>query len=396
MKLISKMYLVIASILFCNVTLTTRGIVFAAENTWQNAYMEVIESTVNADSSDIDHSAFSLMYIDSDNIPELFAWDGKTYQTLYSYNSEATLCKELSYRGTVWSISESGCFWTSDGSNAEYEYYNFHSLENGLCNVVYSFCIDRSEAPTEKFLINNEEVNAEEYKTKISELELICPLSPEYIINVNLKYSYDEIKQYLTEAFETSTTITPPTTTSTTIDRCTNTTTSTTTIGTGDSVSETTTFTTIRDDETETTFTTTTITDVGSETATSSTSTETITSSTITSIETTTIHIASDEELCEWAVKDYEEKTGVTPADAEIEYTADDTAVITLTDAEGNVLDVYTIDPITGTGTESEGEEVNLPQTGYSVVYNYIMLAAAAIVLFGIFSMAKSRKRDSE
>ena len=95
-------------------------------------------------------------------------------------------------------------------------------------------------------------------------------------------------------------------------------------------------------------------------------------------------------------MKDYEGKTGVTPANAEIEYTTDDIAVITLTDAEGNVLDVYTIDPTTGTGTESDGGEINLPQTGYSVVYNYIMLAAAAMVFFGIFAMAKSRKRDEE
>ena len=66
------------------------------------------------------------------------------------------------------------------------------------------------------------------------------------------------------------------------------------------------------------------------------------------------------------------------------------------THAEGNVLDVYSIDPFTGAGTESDGGEVNLPQTGYSVVYNYIMLAAAAMVLFGIYAMAKSRKREEE
>ena len=44
-----------------------------------------------------------------------------------------------------------------------------------------------------------------------------------------------------------------------------------------------------------------------------------------------------------------------------------------------------------------DGLEENLPQTGYSVVYNYIMLAAAAMVLFGIYAMAKSRKeQDAE
>ena len=95
-------------------------------------------------------------------------------------------------------------------------------------------------------------------------------------------------------------------------------------------------------------------------------------------------------------MQDYAKKTGVTPGNAEIEYTDDGNAVIPLTDAKGNVLDVYTIDPFTGTGAESDGGEVNLPQTGYSVVYNYMMLVAAAMVLFGIYAMAKSRRRDEE
>ena len=70
--------------------------------------------------------------------------------------------------------------------------------------------------------------------------------------------------------------------------------------------------------------------------------------------------------------------------------------MITLTDAEGNVLDVYSIDPFTGVGNGSDGGEVNLPQTGFSPVYNYIMLTAAAMVLFGIIAMVKSRRRDEE
>ncbi len=43
-----------------------------------------------------------------------------------------------------------------------------------------------------------------------------------------------------------------------------------------------------------------------------------------------------------------------------------------------------------------DGLEENLPQTGYSVIYNYIMLAASAMVLFGIFAMAKSRKEEQD
>lgn len=132
------------------------------------------------------------------------------------------------------------------------------------------------------------------------------------------------------------------------------------------------------------------VTTESSESTTTTTSTSITTTSTITKAtddsgsETTSIttHIASDDELCDWTVKDYEEKTGVIPADAEIEYTADDTAVITLTDAEGNVLDVYTIDPTTG--TESDGSEVNLPQTGYSKWYQ--VAAALAVCMTGIGS----------
>jgi hypothetical protein len=87
----------------------------------------------------------------------------------------------------------------------------------------------------------------------------------------------------------------------------------------------------------------------------------------------------------------------VTPEKAEIEYTSDGNAVITLTDMEGNVLDVYTIDPVTGIGTETDGEEVNLPQTGFSVAYNYIKFLAVTMVLLGAFAVIKSiKQQDAE
>ena len=58
--------------------------------------------------------------------------------------------------------------------------------------------------------------------------------------------------------------------------------------------------------------------------------------------ETTVTHIASDEDLCDWAIVDYEDKTGITAAEAEI----------TLTDQDDEVLDVYIIDPNTGKGKD--------------------------------------------
>ena len=160
----------------------------------------------------------------------------------------------------------------------------------------------------------------------------------------------------------------------------------------------------IDDSGSETTSTTITVTDDGcSGTTSSSAFTEAITTSTTTSTkniisdtttETTAIHIASDEELCDWAVKDYEEKTGVTPASAEIEYTADDIAIITLTDAEGSVLDVYNIDPFTGIGTEADGSDVNLPQTGYSNFYKVIVWFAILMTITGVAIVAYSRKES--
>lgn len=168
--------------------------------------MDTIDIVAKADSSNVDLSSYSLNYIDNDDIPELYIWDGKTFQSLYSYNNEAVLCKELSYRGTIWALNGSGYFWTADSSNAAYQYYDFHKLEGGSCDTVYSFCIDRSDMPVEKYLINDEEVSKEEYESKMAECEAECPLSDEYMINyiINETYSYDEIMQYLLDSSESS------------------------------------------------------------------------------------------------------------------------------------------------------------------------------------------------
>lgn len=143
--------------------------------------------------------------------------------------------------------------------------------------------------------------------------------------------------------------------------------------------------TTISTDNTESTITTT---ETTTTTATNDGSIETITTI------AAPANIASDEELCYWAAKDYEEKTGVTPASAEIEYTADDIAIITLTDADGSVLDVYNIDPFTGIGTEADGGDVNLPQTGYSNFYKVIVWFAILMTISGVAIVAYSRKES--
>ena len=100
--------------------------------------------------------------------------------------------------------------------------------------------------------------------------------------------------------------------------------------------------------------------------------------------ETTATHIASDEDLCDWAIVDYEDKTGITVADAEITNEENGQYEITLTDQDDEVLDVYIIDPNTGTGVEvNHNEEVNLPQTGNNSLTN-ILIAVGAFMMVEI------------
>ena len=139
--------------------------------------------------------------------------------------------------------------------------------------------------------------------------------------------------------------------------------------------SETTTTTTTTQPATTTTTTTT-------QPATTTTTTTTATTEAIT-IEPTNNHIASDEEFCDWAISDYQSKTGITAVKAEINENAEGQYEITLFDASENVLDTYVIDPNTGIGTNSANQEVNLPQTGNNLLTN-LLIALGALMLMGL------------
>ena len=144
----------------------------------------------------------------------------------------------------------------------------------------------------------------------------------------------------------------------------------------------------------ETTSTTQTTTSASSTESTSATS-----ATTITTAATTSVTNIADEDLCSWAINDYQKKTGVTPANAEITARSEETCEITLTDENGNVLDIYTIDPKTGTGTDSSNVEVNLPQTGNNSMTNWLLCVGAAMFMaFGFGAVKASgvlkRKED--
>ena len=156
---------------------------------------------------------------------------------------------------------------------------------------------------------------------------------------------------------------------------------------------------------TETTTETTNTTNADGSTVKTETTTETTTTApettttTATTTQPTTTNIASDEDLCTWAANDYNTKTGNTAYKAEIT-SKSDVYEITLTDSEGKVLDVYSIDPATGVGSAASGEEVNLPQTGTLSLNNlFMVLGAFALTVCGFFAVMASgmfRRKTNE
>ena len=100
------------------------------------------------------------------------------------------------------------------------------------------------------------------------------------------------------------------------------------------------------------------------------------------------------EDFKDWAMKDYTTKTGNTPAKAVLLETADGNYAITLTDKDGEVLDVYTVNPETATGTNMANEVVSLPQTGYSDIYKVLVGLATLMTVSGVTLIVKTRKKD--
>ena len=108
-------------------------------------------------------------------------------------------------------------------------------------------------------------------------------------------------------------------------------------------------------------------------------------------------HIAADETLKNWAKTDYEKKNGVTPAFTSISTNSEDEVYeIELSDENGAVLAVYTIDPATGKGSDAAGKAVDLPQTGLSGVHTAATGIAVLLGLVGSGLVLLSRKKDED
>lgn len=62
-----------------------------------------------------------------------------------------------------------------------------------------------------------------------------------------------------------------------------------------------------------------------------------------------------------------------------------------MTDDNGNVLDVYTVNPATAEGRNKSNEEVNLPQTGITSTRNWIVFIGGILMIaLGSFAVLGS------
>ena len=109
---------------------------------------------------------------------------------------------------------------------------------------------------------------------------------------------------------------------------------------------------------------------------------------------TTNYKNITQEDFKDWAMKDYATKTGNAPAKAALLETADGNYAITLTDEDGEVLDVYTVNLETATGTNMANEVVSLPQTGYSDIYKVLVGLATLMTVGGVTLIVKTREKD--
>ena len=109
----------------------------------------------------------------------------------------------------------------------------------------------------------------------------------------------------------------------------------------------------------------------------------------------------SAEKLMQMAKKDYQQKTGILPANAHTMTNLGGTVTVVLEDENGEALDAYTVDPETGIGERfSDQSTVNLPQTGNNSLKTLMMmLGAFLLTVCGFLAVRKSgmlRRRNNE
>ena len=163
-----------------------------------------------------------------------------------------------------------------------------------------------------------------------------------------------------------------------------------------------TTETTVTTETTETTVTT----DSTAETTETTVTTDSTAETTAASTEATTTDPLSArvtyslDALCAMALDDYEQKNGSRPANASAFVDANGMVNVQLSSERDYPMATYIVDPVTAKGTDTNGNTVDLPQTGNtSTTAAAVAGSALLLTVGGLFTMLKSgmlRKKDEE
>ena len=96
-------------------------------------------------------------------------------------------------------------------------------------------------------------------------------------------------------------------------------------------------------------------------------------------------------QLREMSAADYEQKHGTAPADAALEIDGAGGISVVLRGDDGSILDSYALNPADGTGTDSSGAAVDLPQTGRQSPAQVMHCAAAILLMLaGAYAAGRS------
>ncbi len=107
-----------------------------------------------------------------------------------------------------------------------------------------------------------------------------------------------------------------------------------------------------------------------------------------------------EKQLKDMALIDYTFKHGVLPDEATVIRNVDGNVTVILSNENGGVLDSYKVDPVTGKGSDMQGGEVDLPQTGNNSMGTAAAVGAAAILTAaGVYAALRSgviRRREEK
>ena len=99
------------------------------------------------------------------------------------------------------------------------------------------------------------------------------------------------------------------------------------------------------------------------------------------------------------ALDDYEQKNGSRPANASAFVDANGMVNVQLSSERDYPMATYIVDPVTAKGTDTNGNTVDLPQTGNTSTAAAVAGSALLLTVGGLFTMLKSgmlRKKDEE